>query len=298
MSAFQGAPPLLGCFDWSIDRACEIGNHYTLPDDMRYHLILVKFCDRVTKIMSGNLSSPLGMPADGERVLLMNVLEDDLDTLEAQFSGKLSRESQGFRSSRKILANSVELDNIHLVEARLYLRIFYFFDSTYTDHRRSGILKAYSTATEFITLANSSQANFNYLTHGPISAFRYLSAALAILLQVLNSNLSACVDHAAGADFINAGLAALRIGAVESNDVFLRASEVYTSIWRMQQDDQEIKQQSPKLLIQSRLGASLLYDTLWKWRQYHVKGKSLEQTSKYSTIMIDVEQTSADDELR
>jgi hypothetical protein len=159
-------------------------------------------------------------------------------------------------------------------------------------------LKAYSTATEFITLANSSQASFNYLTHGPISAFRYLSAALAILLQVLNSNLSACVDHAAGADSINAGLAALRIGAVESNDVFLRASEIYTSIWRMQQDDQEIKQQSPKLLIQSRLSASLLYDTLWKWRQYHVKGKSLEQTSKYSTIMIDVEQTSADDELR
>jgi hypothetical protein len=101
MSAFQGAPPLLGCFDWSIDRACEIGNHYTLPDNMRYHLILVKFCDRVTKIMSGNNSSPLGMPADGERVLLMNVLEDDLDTLEAQFSGKLSREFQGFHSSRK-----------------------------------------------------------------------------------------------------------------------------------------------------------------------------------------------------
>jgi hypothetical protein len=159
-------------------------------------------------------------------------------------------------------------------------------------------LKAYSTATEFITIANSSQASFNYLTHGPISTFRYLSAALAILLQVLNSNISACVDHAAGTDFINAGLAALKIGAVESNYLFHRSSEIYTSIWRMQQDDQEIKQQSPKLLIQSRLSASLLYDTLWKWRQYHVKGKSLEQTSKYSTIMTDVEQISADDKFR
>jgi hypothetical protein len=94
MSANQGAPPLLGCFDWSIDRACEIGNPYTLPDDMRYHLILLRFCDRVSKIMSGNNSSPLGMPADGERMLLMNVLEEDLNTLEAQFSGRISREFQ------------------------------------------------------------------------------------------------------------------------------------------------------------------------------------------------------------
>lgn len=91
MAAHQGAPPLMGCFDWSIDRACELGNPYTLPDDMRYHLILLRFCDRVTRIMSGNNSSPLGMPADGERVLLMNILEEDLNTLEAQFDGKLSR---------------------------------------------------------------------------------------------------------------------------------------------------------------------------------------------------------------
>jgi hypothetical protein len=93
MSAHQGTPPLMGCFEWSIDRACEVGNSYTLPDSMRYHLILLRFCDRVTKIMSDNNASPLGMPPDSERVLLMNVLEEDLNTLEAQFDGKLSRES-------------------------------------------------------------------------------------------------------------------------------------------------------------------------------------------------------------
>jgi hypothetical protein len=91
MSAHQGAPPQMACIDWSIDRACEIGNQYSLPDDMRYHLMMSRFCDRVTKIMSGNNASQLGMPADGDRVLLMNVLEEDLNTMEAQFAGKLSR---------------------------------------------------------------------------------------------------------------------------------------------------------------------------------------------------------------
>jgi hypothetical protein len=83
---------MMGCFDWSIDRACEVSNPYTLPDKMRYHLIFLRFCDRITKIMSGTNSSPLGMPEDGERVLWMNFLEEDLNILEAHFNGKLSHE--------------------------------------------------------------------------------------------------------------------------------------------------------------------------------------------------------------
>jgi len=43
--------------------------------------------------MSGNNASPLGMPPDSERVLPMNILEEDLNILEAQFDGKLSRET-------------------------------------------------------------------------------------------------------------------------------------------------------------------------------------------------------------
>ncbi len=81
----------MGCFDWSIDRACEVGNPYTLPEDMRYHLIFLRFCNKVTKIMSGNNSSSLGIPADSERVLLMNLLEEELNTLEAESNEKLSR---------------------------------------------------------------------------------------------------------------------------------------------------------------------------------------------------------------
>lgn len=229
--------------------------------------------------MSGNNSSPLGMPADGERVLLMNLLEEELNTLEAQFAGKLSRESSlpgenGLPLSN--FSNSTELDLIRLIECRLYLRIFYFFDSTHVDHRRSGILKAYSTATEFIALINSSHALFNYLSYSPISSLKFLCASLATLIQVLNSNLYACVDYAAGVASVEAALAALRHSSIEDNDVFIRGAEILSYVWRMQKDDQELKKQSPTLLIKSRLSASLLYDSLWRWRQYHIKSQTLE----------------------
>jgi hypothetical protein len=125
---------------------------------------------------------------------------------------------------------------------------------------------------------------FNYLSYSPISSLKYLCASLAILMQVLNSNLCTCVDYAAGEASIEAGLMAHRTCSVEGTDVFVRASEIYSYVWRMQKDDQELKQQSPTLVIKSRLSASLLYDILWKWRQYHIKGKTLEKTSKDSMM--------------
>jgi len=121
---------------------------------------------------------------------------------------------------------------------------------------------------------------FNYFSYSPIPNLKYLVAASAILIQVLNSNFCTCVDYAAGVSSIEAGLFALRSSSVEGNDVFVRASGVFYQIWRRQKDDQELKKQIPTLLIKSRLSASLLYDSLWKWRQYHIKAQTLDKTSE------------------
>jgi len=85
-----GYPPTGSCFDWSVDRACEIGSVHTLTDDLRYHLIIQKFCYRVSKVMSGNVADPLGLPPDSQHPLMMRVLEHDLNALEAEIFGKLS----------------------------------------------------------------------------------------------------------------------------------------------------------------------------------------------------------------
>jgi len=95
-------------------------------------------------------------------------------------------------------------------------------------------------------------------------------------------NFCTSVDYATGVASIEARLFALRSSSVEGNDVFLRASEVSSYIWRVQKDDQELKKQIPTLLIKSRLSSSLLYDSLWKWRQYYIKAQTLDKTSKES----------------
>jgi hypothetical protein len=92
MSSMIGYPPT-GCFDWSIDRACDLGSPHTISDDLRYHLIIQKFHHRATVIMSQNVSDPLGLPPDDQHSLLMKILEDDLGVLEGQIWRNLSRES-------------------------------------------------------------------------------------------------------------------------------------------------------------------------------------------------------------
>jgi len=84
---------MTSCFDWSIDRACEPGNPYSLPDGMRHHLIIQRFSHRINSIMSGNASDPLGLPSDSERYMMMNLLNKELDMMEAKFQHQLSSKS-------------------------------------------------------------------------------------------------------------------------------------------------------------------------------------------------------------
>jgi hypothetical protein len=96
MAVAVGYPPTGSCFDWSIDRFCELGNTHTLTDDLRYHLIIQRFCYRVSRVMSANVCDPLGLPPDSQHPLMMKVLEHDLNTLEGQIFGKLSRKIFNF----------------------------------------------------------------------------------------------------------------------------------------------------------------------------------------------------------
>lgn len=83
---------MVSLFDWTVDRACEVGTSYTLSDDIRYHLIMERICHRVARSMSGNASDPAGLPSDGERYILLSLFEADIDTAEGQLGKRVSGE--------------------------------------------------------------------------------------------------------------------------------------------------------------------------------------------------------------
>ena len=68
--------------DWAINRACELGNKYTLPKDLRHHLLIYKFFSRVNQVMAGNICSATGHPAEVDQSSSMSLLECDFEDLE------------------------------------------------------------------------------------------------------------------------------------------------------------------------------------------------------------------------
>lgn len=90
VTANLGIPPVLNCFDWALDRACEVGNRHSLPVELRHHLILQRFSHRVTKIFSGNRADPVGYPAEAEWALLTQMLEEDLSSIEAEILPRIN----------------------------------------------------------------------------------------------------------------------------------------------------------------------------------------------------------------
>lgn len=88
-------------FDWTIDRACETGNTYTLPDELRFKVIIQRYCHRVMKVLCSNVVDPSGIQSPIDRSSFMIswgndlfTLENELNTIEfqhrQQLSGRLS----------------------------------------------------------------------------------------------------------------------------------------------------------------------------------------------------------------
>jgi hypothetical protein len=158
--------------------------------------------------------------------------------------------------------NSV-VDELYLWSTRLYLHVFHFFDSSLVEPKRVGIMKAYATATTLVSKVIAADTSLNILAYSPIPILRMLFTAASVIFKVLASNYSQYVDYDSGTVFFNSAISALRRCSVEENDMAIRAADILAQLWKLDGKTQE----EPNLVIQSRLGASLMFDCLWRWKE-------------------------------
>jgi hypothetical protein len=73
-------------FDWMIDRACEDENLYTLPDSLRFKLMIQRTCHRITQAMSTISYDPITAqsPPPGEVSSLMMSWQNDMAHFESE----------------------------------------------------------------------------------------------------------------------------------------------------------------------------------------------------------------------
>ena len=160
------------------------------------------------------------------------------------------------------------INQFRLLEARSFLEQFHLFDSSLTEERKAGVLKLYKTASTTITktISGFSDSNwFDVLAHAPQHMFRVLFSAAATLLKILNSSYSSYVDYDTGKLLFDSAKFAIRRLSVQENDLTSRGAQLLHFFWDLSQASQT-RDEPPDLIIKSRLGASIMYDCILRWK--------------------------------
>ncbi|TVY65581.1 Regulatory protein LEU3 [Lachnellula suecica] len=242
-------------FDKTIEFACQAGNIYTLPDSLRFKLILQRYCDRVTKVIYSDLRESFDSSHPNDKPGFILTWESNLNALDFELNEIEKEHSASF---------SVH-DTIYLACARLYIHTMYFFDSSCTPTRKAGVLRAYASALSLITTLFSADATTSLFSHISAYHMRMFLTATCLVLKVLRSSYRQDVDFEEGKGlFDRATLAAGRC-SIASGDTAGKITRLMAQVWHS--GNEEALNEPPELLVKSRLGASIIYDFIWTWKQ-------------------------------
>jgi hypothetical protein len=133
--------------------------------------------------------------------------------------------------------------------------------------RKQGLLKAYTTALTLISRVSDADAKWDFIKYAPNGIVHALTVAAILLMKIISSSYSRYVDVESGKSAFNSVLSMHRRASVEDNDLRGRAGKILAQLWSVHHSLAVRREQEPTLNIKTRLGASVLHDSLWTWRE-------------------------------
>lgn len=196
--------------------------------------------------MTSNTLDPIGLLSPEERRAVVSVLERRADELE----GELSPLS--------------DLHEIYMICSRLHLRSFHLFDSPSSPAYETRIISLYTTATSLVEhILNIENNNNAVLLYCPFYVYQMFVCSSFVLLKILQSSVfKTFVDWDSGRNLFAQSLAAIRRMSVATNDMPWRLADVLTQLSGSEHVHDEFE-----LRIRSRMSMSVMFDSLWKWRE-------------------------------
>lgn len=180
-----------------------------------------------------------------------------------------------YSCSRRVMADLTAIDTLYLRAADLHLRLSAFFDSPISKDYHFNLISLWFSTTKFLECA------FNLETHAGgvlIYATNYILQMIIAsgftLLKLLNSSFAARIDIAYGRLVFNRTIWAIRSISVTTNDLPSRLAEVLAQLWRgggagsrISRSDSSSADSSLQLKVKCRMSMSLVYDSVWRWRE-------------------------------
>lgn len=245
--------------DSTVQRTCKADIGAQIPTELRSNL-LIQMCNyRAFQRLSQNEDHPFGLPPESQRNAVLTDIEKDFDMLQIQLGDTLSF-----------------MNTIRLQSAKLYAQCIYFLDGIPSDFRKVGVLRAYSTASTLISTVISDDKSHELLSHSPLPTWRILYCAALVIFRVLNSTWGRDLERANGRVLYNAAAFSMRQLSVQHNekDIPIRTAERLSLLWKSGENDLELQNQEPRLQVQSRMGSSLVYDSVMLQRKYFANENS------------------------
>lgn len=122
------------------------------------------------------------------------------------------------------------------------------------------------------------------LSYTPYYVYQMMVAAGCTLLKLSKSFFASHIDMEYTKNLFNRTIWAIRGVSVSSNDLPERLAEVLAQMWRLgsttsvkQAADNAEMDNSLMLKVRCRMSMSLLFDSVWRWREdARTKGRNIE----------------------
>lgn len=165
----------------------------------------------------------------------------------------------------------------------LHLRLYAFFDTTTRASLRSDLMDTYFAATAFLDQCLNLESE-GKLVYAPNYIIQMILAAGFALLKLLNSEYAVKLPTDEGRRYFMRTVNIVRHTSVAPNDLYQRLAEVLAQLWKASGsgNSQASKVGTPgtvdsqedalRLKVRSRMSMSVVFDSVWRWREAQVNG--------------------------
>ncbi|KAI9724301.1 MAG: hypothetical protein M1828_003725 [Chrysothrix sp. TS-e1954] len=266
--------------------------HEDLPSEIYWRLRIERFANQVSTFMYQRSRDPAGITDELERPSWVSIMAQTYRELEREISKRNSLiETLYLRAAWLHCTLSAFFDSPNNPDYIRSLLKLYFaardFLQTVIDLCRdpaeSGADTSQSSTTtnehnpHSTSMPKGSLANPTSMRSLKFAGFYIMQMILAggfTLMKLLNSFFATHIDIAASRWLFNQTVRVVRAASINNNDLPSRLAEVLAQLWRssgagMKTYDTEDSQidSSLQLKVRCRMSMSLVFDSVWRWRE-------------------------------
>lgn len=267
--------PASTVYDWTLGASEIVDINFQLPREIKARLQIEEFVDKVTKALYNNRRNPVGLAEGNERPSLISFLVRDFEDLEDHLKSE-----------------NDAITDLYLRAASLHMHLCSFFDDPSLQGYRERLLALHSATCNFLESALNLETNVGpVLSYTPYYIFQMMLAGGFALMKLCKSFFSSHIDLEYTRRLFNRTIWSIRAISVSNNDLPQRLTEVLTQMWkqggsptpRPASSSSEVDD-SLQLKVRCRMSMSLVYDSVWRWREDALaKGRSIEASLKNPT---------------